>query len=172
MPDAQQLPRRLPFWVQHLRQCTLRGQRLSHYAAEHRLSANSLYAAPARIMAAAANLAPACRDKPRSSLERYPGHCTGPVLHRAAQWRRGRDGKGELALRPTYKVCHSRPNALSGVSMARSVQQTGHLSAQWPAHAGFAMRKLRDDSPYIRPPVSPTARFLSSTSVACAVATN
>lgn len=45
MTHSQSLPRRLAFWAEHLRQCTLRGQRLSHYAAEHGLSANSLYAA-------------------------------------------------------------------------------------------------------------------------------
>lgn len=45
MTPAQQLPRRLAFWAEHLRQCSLRGQRLSHYAAEHGLSASSLYAA-------------------------------------------------------------------------------------------------------------------------------
>jgi len=45
MTHSQPLPRRLAFWAEHLRQCTLRGQRLSHYAAEHGLSASSLYAA-------------------------------------------------------------------------------------------------------------------------------
>lgn len=45
MTRSQHLPRRLAFWAEHLRQCALRGQHLSHYAAEQGLSANSLYAA-------------------------------------------------------------------------------------------------------------------------------
>lgn len=45
MTQSQLLPRRLAFWAEHLQQCSLRGQRLSHYAAEHGLSASSLYAA-------------------------------------------------------------------------------------------------------------------------------
>ena len=45
MRDAQALPKRLLFWAQHLQQCCLHGLSLSAYAAEHGLSASSLYAA-------------------------------------------------------------------------------------------------------------------------------
>jgi hypothetical protein len=45
MRDGYALPKRLLFWAQHLQQCSLHGLSLSAYAAEHGLSASSLYAA-------------------------------------------------------------------------------------------------------------------------------
>lgn len=45
MRDRHALPKRLLFWAQHLQQCSLHGLSLSAYAAEHSLSASSLYAA-------------------------------------------------------------------------------------------------------------------------------
>lgn len=45
MSDRHALPKRLLFWAQHLQQCSLHGLSLSAYAAEHGLSASSLYAA-------------------------------------------------------------------------------------------------------------------------------
>jgi hypothetical protein len=45
MTHPPALPKRLSFWAQHLRQCSLQGLSLSAYAVEHGLSAKSLYTA-------------------------------------------------------------------------------------------------------------------------------
>lgn len=49
MSDRHALPKRLLFWAQHLQQCSLHGLSLSADAAEHGLSAISLYAGRSKL---------------------------------------------------------------------------------------------------------------------------